>query len=292
VPNLYATPTEVQAAMPDEDFSSDTTYNAMLYALINRISRLVDNFCNRVFYPYLDTRYFEGAGELLMLRDDLYSITSASYSTDYGVTFTDLTENTDFVGQVSNSLNSKQSYNALRIVPSSGAALGAWPTGFKAVKVIGTWGFVQDRNGGWEDTGDALGTALGTSASSVTVSDVDGADKWGISPRIEAGKLLKIDSEFMEAISTNTGSNTASVVRAVNGTTAVSHNSAAEVDIWRPPEVVKQAVIAEATRIWGRQSQGYADARATVEVGQFSYVKSLDPLTQLALASVRRIPMA
>lgn len=292
MPNLYATPTEIKNAMPNSGVSGVTTYDTMLRRTAERISRLIDRYCNRSFFPYIATRYFEGDGELLWLRDDCYSIDSVGYSTDYGVTFTTLTDGTDFIGSVSGSLNPLQSFNSLRIVPSSGAAIGSWTSGYKAVKVVGTWGYAEDRGLGWEDSQDAGTGALGTSATSVTVGDIDGADKYGFTPRLEAGKLIRMESEFMEMTAANTATNVGTIVRGVNGSTAASHVDATQIDIWKPPEAIKQACIVEAVRIWERAEQGFADARATADIGQLVFVRSLDPHTMDMLAGYVRIPLA
>ena len=47
--NLYATPTEIKAVMPDSIRSTTTTYDSLLYKLAERISRMIDRHCGRSF---------------------------------------------------------------------------------------------------------------------------------------------------------------------------------------------------------------------------------------------------
>ena len=99
------------------------------------------------------------------------------------------------------------------------------------VKITGVWGFHADYAHGYAVV-DALAAAIvSTSATTLTVADVDGTDEYGFTPRISAGNLLKIDDELLEVTATNTSTNVVTVRRGVNGTTAATHLNAAPVSV-------------------------------------------------------------
>lgn len=140
------------------------------------------------------------------------------------------------------------------------------------VTVNGTWGFNRDYANAWLAV-DTLAVAINDSVTTFTVADVDGADAYGRIPRISAGALLKIDSEFMEVISTVVGTNTVNVKRAVNGSTAASHLIAAPVSVWQVEEIVKRSCIRQAAFMYARK--GAYESSSITDVGIINYPSDL-----------------
>lgn len=284
--NIYVTPHEIKQAMPDGIRETTTTYDDLLYRLAERVSRMVDRHCGRSFYPYVETRYFDGDGGTELWVPDLLEVTTAYYSTDLGRNYTAYTAY-DYIASSSRNINGRGSYSRLLGNLNSNATTGYFPAGQRSVKITGIWGCTDDRNLMWEDSGDTSeNNPLASSGTSLTVNDVDGADRWGITPRFQVGQLLKIESEYVEITATSPTGNTATIVRGLNGSTAASHAQNTTIYIWRPPADVKQACIIQAVRAMQRGFQGFADTRATPELGNLlMQMKQLDPEAQMYLQS-------
>lgn len=277
MPNAYLSLAELRAAVPDALKASVTKYDAQMLRLLSEGSRFVDNYCKRVFYPYLATRYFSGSGSCIQRIADIISITSVSYSEDDGTTYTALTSG-DYYATVARDHNSLKSYDALEVNVNS-TTLGHWPIGQRSIKVVGVWGYCDDRNACWESTGDTTeDNPLSSGAAAVTVNDVDGLDLYGAAPRFQPGALYRIESEYVEATLTqDPTSNTLGILRGRNGTTAAAHAQNTAIDVWRPPESIKQAIAISVFKHLQRGFQGFGDARATPELGQLFFMKALDP---------------
>lgn len=277
MPNLYATPVELKAAIPDGVRSSVTKYDALMLSLLSEVSRWIDRECKRVFYPSVATRYFNGSGWPVLWVPDLLSITNVYYSDDDGATYTALTTN-DYYATVAGDYNSPKSYTQL-IINRNSATLSCWPTGQRSIKIVGVWGYADDRDNVWQSTGDTVqNNPLASGGTSLTVSDVDGYDIYGALVRFQGGQVLKIESEYLEtSLTISTGSNTIGITRGVNGSTAAAHNQNTAISVWRAPEPVRDACIIQAVRQMERGFQGFGDGRATPETGGMFWFKSLDP---------------
>src|SRR3989304_3299821 len=154
MPNLYATSAELRLAVPDAIRASVTKYDTLLTRLASGVSRWIDNECKRVFYPSLATRYFDGGGRAGLWVPDLLSITSISYSDDDGDTYTALVA-ADYIATVAGDYNSLKSYTKL-IISRLSDTLSVWPLGQRSVKIVGVWGYADDRDRVWDDTGDTV----------------------------------------------------------------------------------------------------------------------------------------
>lgn len=80
---------------------SSTSSDAILDSLIPKVSELVKSICRRSFVDYVNDykiEYSDGGTETLELKETpVLSIASVEVSTDYGNTYTPLTEYTDYV---------------------------------------------------------------------------------------------------------------------------------------------------------------------------------------------------
>lgn len=118
------------------------------------------------------------------------------------------------------------------------------------VAVDGIWGFSTDYANAWLAV-DALAAAITTTtATTFTVASASGDDAYGQPYRISAGHLVKVDDEYMEVVSVS--SNTVTVVRGANGTTAAAHLISAVVYRWEVEEPVKRAVARQAGLLYAR----------------------------------------
>lgn len=298
MPNLYATPQEIKTASPEMiPMSSDTSQDSALHQLCERVSRLIDRYCNRVFYPYSEQRVFSLVDGAEIVRiDDAVSITTVEISRDEGASYLASSDfgSSDYYTARYDALvddmvriNPLSSYDALVI--NKNGAVGAFPSGQRSLRVDAVWGFADNRLDAWEDSTDTVeSNPLSSSETSVTVNDADGAGLWGVTPRFQAGQINRCESEFWEVTGTNTSTDVLTVVRARNGSTGAQHAQNKQIDIWRPPAPVKQAAIITAVRSLMRAKQNYQDAGANVEMGQMFYVSDIDPEAAVLLKPYRK----
>jgi hypothetical protein len=135
--------------------------------------------------------------------------------------------------------------------------------------VTGVWGVHRDYANAFvkvDDVADVAG--INASVTTLTVADVDGADQYGLTPRISAGNLLKIGSEYLLVTATDTTANTATVRRGVNGSTAAVHANGDDVYVWNVEETVRDAVAKQAGLKYLRRG-----AYTTVEVQGMTEVR-------------------
>ena len=78
-----------------------SNYDKEIIGLIPRVSQFVKNYCNRTFVDYVDTdkvEYFNGGvSRFLLAETPVISVASVGYSTDFGQTYTNLTEYKDWI---------------------------------------------------------------------------------------------------------------------------------------------------------------------------------------------------
>lgn len=288
MPNCYASLADIRAGMPDGIRATTTKYDALTLRLASEVSRAIDGWCNRTFYPQLATRYFNGSATSDLLVPDLITITSVAYSEDDGETYTTLLS-TDYLATVCGDVNSKKSYDLLRVSALSDT-LSTWPAGERSIRVVGVWAYADDRDTAWESSGDTSeDNPLSSSATTMTVNDADAEDAYGIPPIFSPGQLLRLESEYVEVgLRIDSSANTLSIVRGRNGTTAASHTQNTAIDIWRAPEPIRRACVIQVNRQMERGLQGFGDVRATDEIGAITYTRQWDP-EAIALMSPYRL---
>lgn len=78
-----------------------TNEDAIIDSLIPRVSQLVKNYCRRSFVDYMDFDKVEvfngGFDKIILAETPVVNIASVQLSTDYGQTYTNLVEYTDWV---------------------------------------------------------------------------------------------------------------------------------------------------------------------------------------------------
>jgi hypothetical protein len=285
MPNLYATPTEVKAAAPDIVQAATTKYDGLLLRLCNQVSRQIDKITGKEFYPEYATLTLTPEEESYILRiPDLISLTSAAWSAD-GINYTTISSSY-IVPTVEGDRNGDASYTHLRLLWTS--PVTSWPAIEDGVQVTGVWAYHDERDDAWEAAGK-LSSAYTAGGASLKVADVTINDRWGYGTAFHAGRIVKVGSEIFEVtgVTNSTGAqDTISVLGARNGSTAANHASSAVVYLWRPCSLVTQATIIEVVKLLERGLQGFANARATPEMGQPVWEKKLDVQTLELLSKV------
>lgn len=284
---LYVTPDSIKALAPDMIQTATTRYNDPLYRACLSASRAVDRYCRRTFFPQLATRYFDGNGQTGMWVPDLLSVTTVSLSEDDGETYEDLTTD-DWIGLVSFEMNDPRSYN--RLIMNVNGDYTTWHKGQKSVKIAGVWGYADDRDAAWEDSGLTLAADMASGATSLSAADVDADDRFGLGQALVLGRLIRIDDEYMLVTAVDADANTATVVGARNGTSAAAHTAGDAIYIWRPPMDVVSAAGILAVRHMARAQQGFFDARGGDAFGgEVRWVGRMDDEARMLLGPYVRL---
>jgi hypothetical protein len=258
--NLYADLTTLKSASV-ADFASVTAHDLFLMTLLEAASRGVDDFCNRHFYVENKTNYFDGAGKRLMLAKDLLSVTTLKTDSDGDGVFETTFAATDYFLYPLNAVvktwldvNGNGDYSDL----ANGVQ--------KGVEIAGVWGYGDGKSvTPYKASGTTTAEELDASETGVDVAD---------GTALAAGQTILIESEqmFIESISTNT----LTVERGVNGTTAATHATGKAVYIYRYPKAITVATILQTLRWWKRRESAFQTAVQT-EIGSVNVYRGLDP---------------
>ncbi len=195
-----------------------TTDDVLLLTFIRTASDWIHKVARRHFVPRIETRYFDNLrdtdGENLILDADLLSITTVT--------------NGDAVAVASNERTTIPKnvtpYYAIRLLASSSKTWAYNSTTNDpedAVSVLGVWGYHEDYANAWE-TLTTSNASMTNAATSITLLANAG----------NAGEIWKIESELVYVSSI--ANTTATVVRAVNGSAAVAHNTSTTIARWIP----------------------------------------------------------
>lgn len=209
-------------------------------------SRKIDRFVQRSprgrsgFGPRTGTNYYDGdGGTCLWLDDDLYAVTSVTVLDETGSSSsTSLVETTDYYLEPYDG----PPYRILRLNGLTSAALTA---GLRTIAVVGTWGYHSET---------VAATTLGAAISSTTATTITAASGSAVS----VGQTALIDSEQLYV--TGISSNTLTVVRGANGTTAATHSNGAALSAFHYPEPVTLTCCRLAFRSLKAAQAGLTDA--------------------------------
>lgn len=270
----YATLTDIKSASYLN--LSTTAHDTWLRKLLEESSDLIDSEVRFSFQPVEETRYFDAAGKRLDLAfDPLLSLSTLKVDNNADDTFEDTYATGDYHLYPYN----KFPKTAIRI--NANGDYGSFGTegALKVVEIAGVWGY-----------GNGLSATPYTSSGATTSEELD-ASETGVDVSSGAafavGNTIRIDSEQMYI--TGIASNTLTVRRGVNGTTAATHATAKTVYYYEyPPEIV-QACLVQAMRTFKRKDTSYLDVMGNPETGTMTWVKQLDPDVALRLSHFRQI---
>lgn len=220
--NTYALAEQLQGLSGHESVSVSDALMA-----IEAASREVEQLCGRVFWTQSATRHFDvpaRCGDDVAI-DDLLSATAITSDWDSDGTYLDtLTEGTH-VELLPQHAWPKQ---RLRVLPWSDETV---VSGVRTLRIAGVWGYGDGQSATpWRAvTGTA--TVASTTGETLTLSGGHG---------VKAGMTLLVGSEQMHVSAT--ASTSATVRRAVNGTTASTH-SGASIQSAQYPAGIARAVL-------------------------------------------------
>ena len=137
--NGYATLAELKARMGVP--VSDTQDDSIMEAVIEAASRMIDKFCNRVFYSTVgQVRYFSPATEVLCFTDDIQSVSAVATDRNLDRTWSNSISAANYELGPLNNLSLGFPYTEIRMKPLAGES---FDLGLEMVKVTGTWGFAS-----------------------------------------------------------------------------------------------------------------------------------------------------
>ena len=249
------------AAGPDDDDE--------LFELLLAVSDWVDHYCNRHFYPRVETLLFDGTGGERLLVPDLISVSELTEVDEFG----------EF-GKVWDS-------GEYRLLPHNAAPLRPWGQPYGAIlssskgrtgkergdgftpgeanfRVAGVWGYRLFA----EPSGATLAAPVAADAATMTVSD---------GSQFRAGQTILLgvfeDSQDAaaaeQALITSIDGDEMSVSRGLNGSAAAAHASGGGAGILRWPASVERAALVQTARIWTRAADFepfYVDADVDTDV--------------------------
>jgi hypothetical protein len=231
---------------------SDTDDIELLRLLCEIASRMFDGTCRRTFYPRSETRYYDHPENTARLKvdDDLLEVTT--FTTNNG---DDSVSASDYYLMCGDSYNLTPYDRIVMKLDGGQPNLLYSGTPQKANAVTGMWGYHEDWDAAWQDSNDTVQDDGGIDASvtTITVSDADGADIYGITPRFKVQRLLKIDDEYVYVTAVNTSTDKLTVIRGVNGTTAAVHDNGATIYVYQPMVEVAHAVKRLAAWLYGQR---------------------------------------
>ena len=203
--------------------TTETGQDALFTDLIKSTSRDMEVACGgRWFYPRIETRYFDTpGGRELEMDEDLLAATTITNGDATTVAASDYNLYPYF-GPPYYQIRLKQSATIVWTLDSSG-------NDERAISVLGIWGKIHDYASVWLDTLATLAAAI-TTTTATTFTCTTGL--------IKAGYLLKIESEYLYVDSVSVGaSDTVTVRRGVNGSTAATHAISTAISRWYFPTV-------------------------------------------------------
>lgn len=227
--NEYATLAQIRAYLTASDTAMATADDDKLFQYLTWASRLIEQpaYAHRKFYPRQETRYYDyqSSARDHWLDDDLLELTTLTVD---GTTIS----SDDYYLYPHNETPKYR----ISMDYGGGEIFTFSSTPQKAISILGIWGYHDDWSNAWVDSQDTVQneTEISASGTSLTVSDADGSDINGLTPRFSAGQLLKIESEYLAVTATDTSGNTLTVRRGVNGTTAAAHANGTTINVFKP----------------------------------------------------------
>lgn len=186
----------------------------------------------------------------LTLPDDLlevFSITIGGVAQTYGTTI------------ISRPDDGQTPIRVLQIADPVTGSLHSWypccssNLFLNSVIITGLWGmrtnYTQE---GFFASGQVI-PIMNASQTTFTVGDVDGPDIYGRTPLFSAGNLIRVENELLAVIAVDTATNTLTVQRGANGSTAAAHAAALPISIWQPEMDIEMVATRQACLLYARR---------------------------------------
>lgn len=244
-------------------------------------SRLWDKLTDRLFYPRVETRYYDHPPNprLLKVRDDLLEV--VTLTTNNG---SDTVAAADYFLMQGDTYEGPP-YDRIQLDESGDTPLFLFSeTGRHSNALTGIWGYHEDWAGAWLDTGITLSEDITAAARQIGVSGLSGRGKLDEGRRAYVQDLLKIGSEYLYLVRRDEGTSKLLVARGANGTTAATHSSGDAIYRFRATPSIRQTLRRLAAYLYKqRDSQVFTTittptgATITIPEGMPAIVKMMAP---------------
>lgn len=243
-----------------------TAYDSRLLILIESVSRQIDRYTNRTFYPWSGTVRFSGdSSTLVVLPFDLVSVGTLQEDTNEDGTFETGwagtgTGGTDYLLEPLDAMPSStisfqaRPYTRIRVNPASNGTQDIFIKAINNYRMTGTFGYSHVRIDGGRNTSASID-------STSTVIDFDASGT-----AVEIGQTVLIDDEWM--FIRNIAGTAMTVDRAVNGSTAATHTATSNINVVQYPGPVQEAVLIQTSRIWKRTESAFTNLVGLDQTGQ------------------------
>jgi hypothetical protein len=94
---------------------------------------------------------------------------------------------------------------------------------------------------------------LNATQTTFVVTDVDGLDIYQRTPLFSPGNLIRIENELLAITDVDTGTNTLTVQRGANGSTAAAHAAGLPIKIWQPEMDIEMIATRQACLLYARR---------------------------------------
>lgn len=226
---------------------------ALKLAVLEAVSRRIDYVCHRSafgsgFGPRTGVNYYDGDDtNTLLLNDDLLSLSAFTVAPNTTGTGVSPTVTTDYF------LASPNGYTTpyRKIILHGYGSPTTFASGLRTVVCTGSWGYQDVR----VVSSATLAEDLDTSETGVDVS---------AGSAFSPGHTILIGSEQMYVSSIST--NTLTVVRGVNGTTAAVATNGAAISVYKYPAAVHDVALRLFARRWKAKDAGADGTSAALDV--------------------------
>ena len=255
--SLYGDLTKLKDDSALKDPANGAGDDDELFQLLLAVSDWVDHYCNRHFYPRVQTLEFDGHGSPHLPVPDLIAVAALREDTKGEAVFDTVWPSSDYRLLPTNTEPASHwgtPFNLVRAKTKAGRP-GVFQEGESNFRIDGTWGYR------WftEASGASVNGASVTGATAAITVDDGG--------QFHVGQTIQIGTEQM--LVTSVSSNFVSVTRGLNGTTPTGHQDGAAIGILRWPPSVERAALIQASRIWTRAADFepfYVDADVDTDV--------------------------
>ncbi len=274
--NLYAS-----LRLFREHFITDQEVDApdargILQAL-DAISRAVDDYVDDAFFVNTEARTFDGDGRERLRIPWLLSQTAVKLDEDTDGTFeASLTLDTDFwLRRPGHRRQTVAPFTFIVLNPYKGSR-SIFAVRPDLLQITGEWGHSADT----EDLGGDVTATLADGTTTTMTTNKAGT------PILGPGDTVLVETERIYIVD-GKGATKWTVVRGVNGTSAVAHTDKALTRYLYEPRAV-ESVLISAGRLWKRRETSYSSLIANPSIGTIEVFKQLDPDVREMLRPLRR----
>lgn len=122
-----------------------------------------------------------------------------------------------------------------------------------SVVITGLWGMRTNYTQEGFFASGQVSPILNATQTSFIVADVDGPDIYNRTPLFSAGNLIRIENELLAITAVDTATNTLTIQRGANGSTAAVHAAALPILIWQPEMDIEMVATRQSCLLYARR---------------------------------------